>query len=437
MNQSANERYVIKLVYPIIEEGALHDAATRLAPALNLSVDRAKQILRRENLPLIKPTNQVQANTIAASFIQAGIPVDLVDLHAAPSSTAIVPSPVGIGMAARGNGAPDAFGSTQPLWGSAPAFPETTEQPLWGGGAAAPTNVAGQRSGLETIGAGSNAEVAPETEEHDESLAPARSSLRLKLLAAALVPVVFVGISALSLLALNLPRGFQEIDQQRTQQLIRALVSNVDSQDTKAVRDTFRRAIVDSDGDIGFMALASSSNEFVTRDDASESGIKSAFEQFRGSPEFLQPRPVWDASPVGGGRLAIYQASVYGGTGGALKVEFHDGLHKTGAKADKLFDVTVGVSNKQAQAVSNQKLTVMASLIGLVLVAAAFLATAFARSISRSIVQLTDAADAISLGDFEVAVKRRSNDELGDLAESLERMRLSLRSALDRLRKRR
>jgi HAMP domain-containing protein len=47
------------------------------------------------------------------------------------------------------------------------------------------------------------------------------------------------------------------------------------------------------------------------------------------------------------------------------------------------------------------------------------------------------AADKISLGQLDTPVSAERNDEIGDLARALERMRLSLEAAMERLRKRR
>ena len=51
--------------------------------------------------------------------------------------------------------------------------------------------------------------------------------------------------------------------------------------------------------------------------------------------------------------------------------------------------------------------------------------------------QLTQRADDISRGELEEQVEFRSDDELDDLAAALERMRISMRGALERLRRRR
>jgi len=68
---------------------------------------------------------------------------------------------------------------------------------------------------------------------------------------------------------------------------------------------------------------------------------------------------------------------------------------------------------------------------------AALLAARTARLVVQPIERLVLAADAISMGDLDQPVTVERNDEIGDLAQALERMRLSLEAAMERLRKRR
>lgn len=57
-------------------------------------------------------------------------------------------------------------------------------------------------------------------------------------------------------------------------------------------------------------------------------------------------------------------------------------------------------------------------------------AVTIARTITRPVVHLSEAADRISMGDLDTALKVTSQDEIGDLAESFERMRMSLKGAI-------
>ena len=68
--------------------------------------------------------------------------------------------------------------------------------------------------------------------------------------------------------------------------------------------------------------------------------------------------------------------------------------------------------------------------------AAALLTLRATRRIVQPIERLVKSAEAISMGDLAQPVRADRNDEIGDLAQALERMRLSLESAMERLRRR-
>ncbi len=98
--------------------------------------------------------------------------------------------------------------------------------------------------------------------------------------------------------------------------------------------------------------------------------------------------------------------------------------------------VTVGLPTNLSNTILRNTLLLVAlsTLIGLLL--ASFLAGQAARRIVQPLSELVKVADAISLGDLTRPVKVDRNDEIGDLAQALERMRLSLEAAMDRLRRR-
>jgi HAMP domain-containing protein len=73
--------------------------------------------------------------------------------------------------------------------------------------------------------------------------------------------------------------------------------------------------------------------------------------------------------------------------------------------------------------------------LGLIAVFALFLANALASGIARPIIAATEQANRIALGDLDRSVNIESNDEIGDMLGSLERMRVSLKSMVARLRR--
>ena len=73
--------------------------------------------------------------------------------------------------------------------------------------------------------------------------------------------------------------------------------------------------------------------------------------------------------------------------------------------------------------------TVIAALIG------AGLAVGITRSVTIPVRRLVEVADNISMGELDVAMEVHSRDEIGKLADSMERMRISLKAAMERLKK--
>ena len=79
----------------------------------------------------------------------------------------------------------------------------------------------------------------------------------------------------------------------------------------------------------------------------------------------------------------------------------------------------------------------MAAFTAIAAVVGAGLAVGITRSVTVPVRQLVEAADQISTGDLDATMDVSSRDEIGDLADSMERMRVSLKSAMGRLRKQR
>jgi methyl-accepting chemotaxis protein len=79
---------------------------------------------------------------------------------------------------------------------------------------------------------------------------------------------------------------------------------------------------------------------------------------------------------------------------------------------------------------------VAAAAGGLAFVAAVLSAYYISRGITRAARHLAAAAESISRGDLDVPIEVRTGDEMQDLADSIERMRASLKAAIERLRRR-
>jgi HAMP domain-containing protein len=75
--------------------------------------------------------------------------------------------------------------------------------------------------------------------------------------------------------------------------------------------------------------------------------------------------------------------------------------------------------------------TIVAAILGVAL------AWWVVRSVTIPVRRLVKVADNISMGDLDMSVEVTSQDEVGELQESIERMRVSLKTALERLKKQR
>lgn len=99
----------------------------------------------------------------------------------------------------------------------------------------------------------------------------------------------------------------------------------------------------------------------------------------------------------------------------------------------------VGVQVKQSwfNAVLNKVLLIILLIVLVFILGAIGVAIFAAQKLTKPIMELTEASNNISLGKLDESIQIKSDDEIGQLAEALERMRISLKQALDRLRSKR
>jgi HAMP domain-containing protein len=76
-------------------------------------------------------------------------------------------------------------------------------------------------------------------------------------------------------------------------------------------------------------------------------------------------------------------------------------------------------------------------IILLVLIVLMVVIYIYSRSVIQPIRRLSEVADKISMGDLDTSIKVKAKGEVGVLAESIERMQMSVRAAIERLQKRR
>jgi HAMP domain-containing protein len=81
----------------------------------------------------------------------------------------------------------------------------------------------------------------------------------------------------------------------------------------------------------------------------------------------------------------------------------------------------------------NRGIIIAISFFGLALLLAIAIATQIGKHLVTNIIYLTNAADEISLGSLETPIHLKSNDELEELAQVFDRLRLDIKDAMDKL----
>jgi len=138
--------------------------------------------------------------------------------------------------------------------------------------------------------------------------------------------------------------------------------------------------------------------------------------------------------------LAAYQANPADTAAISSKVQAAEGVVASQrAVADGVQGSHASFIDQQLALDDRQAVTLLAINIALgllALVVAAFLAIRISGGIVRSIASLRNAADGMSRGELDAPIELKTGDEMEDMAASIERMRLSLKAAMDRLRSR-
>ena len=163
-----------------------------------------------------------------------------------------------------------------------------------------------------------------------------------------------------------------------------------------------------------------------------------------GSPEVRQRLNAFAATLKAQDQvMQVIRAEVYEDAGGRRTLRFaEDGqpasllLAAPGSRL--IFTLGVGVNNAEIEALISRQQGLVIGACTLAALLAAGLAWRATRRIVRPIVQLTRAADRLSLGELGEAVSleapARAVTELSELAQAIERLRTSLALAMSRLR---
>jgi HAMP domain-containing protein len=293
-----------------------------------------------------------------------------------------------------------------------------------------------------------------------------RTSLTSRLLITTLLPLVLLLLSVVTYLSISLPHTLDVLLRQSANQLAASISNSVDLKDLGKTEKQLRDLA--SLPDIGFIRIASPSmklfrskfpdgdtqfaadfNTFLTANPKASqyawtnnlgNALKTAMEKMKTSssdPKRLaEMQTELDQAQLQAGQSTTFNLEQVGAYKwlGTIKI---GPIVAPEGQLPPAFIVSVGVmSDSNRSLVWKQILAIVAvALLGLAL--ATYFALRTSRRITQPILDLAEAADQISLGKMDYEIKVGRNDEIGDLAQALERMRVSLTSALERLRSRR
>lgn len=300
----------------------------------------------------------------------------------------------------------------------------------------------------------------------DEPIGSRRTSLASRLLLTTLLPIAILVLSVVVYLSISLPSTFDTLRRQSANQLAASISNSIDLKDlgkadlqlrgltslpdiafvqiTSPTVNLFRSKFPDADKQFAadfssFIANNPKAIQFTWKNNLSDT-LKTAMDQIKASSSdskrLAEMQTELDQAQLQAGQSTTFDLERVGAYKwlGTIKI---GPLVAPEGQLPPAFIVSVGViSDSNRLLVWKQILAIVAvALLGLGL--AAYFALRTSRRITKPILELVEAADQISLGKMDYEIKVGRNDEIGDLAQALERMRVSLTSALERLRSRR
>jgi len=302
--------------------------------------------------------------------------------------------------------------------------------------------------------------------EDDPGKTRRRGSLARQMTFGALAPLALSTVVTLGLLSVVLPRLQQQLVRQNAETVAVAVGASLNTRDQETVNAQLDTLLGRSD--VGFVRveLPDGSTYFRSRNPMLDGALQGKIATFlkenpetgtfvnSGSPAEAYREQIKQLEAVGAGdapqarelrELATKPENQRGDRTAYIVRRLGVADLETGKRSilkateenpNLVYRISVGVPNTEgARNLRNTLLLVLGvSLLALALAAA--LAVRAARLVVQPIEQLVKVADAISMGDLSKPVQASRNDEIGDLAQALERMRLSLSSAMERLRRR-
>lgn len=95
----------------------------------------------------------------------------------------------------------------------------------------------------------------------------------------------------------------------------------------------------------------------------------------------------------------------------------------------------VGMSRKYMDDIIRSTALLVGGVLAFSIVMGIIVSLYLSNKLTKQLLYLTDSADKISMGDLESIVRIDSSDEIGELANAIERLRESLKAAIDRLKR--
>lgn len=294
---------------------------------------------------------------------------------------------------------------------------------------------------------------------------PRRIGLKRKMLLLAVLPVLAVGALIALILTAQRAAAVNAVADGLASSVARILATTLDVQDLSLVNAQLRAAV--SSESVAFVDVRPGGSDlrfFTSKSPESDWQLQGAYDRFLsaqpGNRHFrytddraaayqrtlAQLGP--DARPdvrahleaaiaqtaASGGQVSDYQVTqvqVFEMPGGTRRLRFVDQPEVPG---QLLFTLGIGVANTELGGLLNRQLQLVLLVCALVAAVAAGLAYRAAQRLVRPILGVTQAAGRLSLGDLDTPVQVQSNDETSELAQSVERLRVSLQLALSRLR---
>jgi methyl-accepting chemotaxis protein len=109
----------------------------------------------------------------------------------------------------------------------------------------------------------------------------------------------------------------------------------------------------------------------------------------------------------------------------------YDNMMALLAKQNESYKAELSGLRKDVKDSQDRGLLIIVIIAVIAMITGIILSIFYGRLISRPIVNLTTAAEDISKGDISKPVVKETNDEIGELAEAFERMRISLKVMIE------